>query len=386
MRKAVIAVVAAALATHAASPTALAQIAVIANDTKVRLVNGVVEVVRDPPADSVSILDLASTPPRLIGTVAAPTSVVGPPLSVAITPDERLALVTANQKIDPANAGRTIPDNRLTVIDLKATPPAAIATIETGAGPAGLSINRAGTLALVANRAAGTVTVLRIAGAAVTAIGEVRIADAASGVSHVAFTPDGRRALVTRDGDNRISVLAIDGEAVTLANRDIFAGLHPYGLAIAAGGQVAVVANIGVGAGDADTLSTIDLSREPFRVAETITVGQTPEGIMISPDGRLAAAVVMNGSNKPSGSPFHAARGKVVLLRIDGTRLVPVAEAPIGTWSQGAAFSADSRRLVVTNMVERNAQVFAVDNDGLREIATFETPGGGAAIRIANGG
>ena len=58
--------------------------------------------------------------------------------------------------------------------------------------PAGVSINRAGTLALVANRAEGTVSVFRIANGQVTPSGKVDIGTVASEVVHVAFTPDGR--------------------------------------------------------------------------------------------------------------------------------------------------------------------------------------------------
>jgi DNA-binding beta-propeller fold protein YncE len=57
-----------------------------------------------------------------------------------------------------------------------------------------------------------------------------------------------------------------------------------------------VVANIGRGQGDSDTVSVIDLQAQPFRVVETVVVGQTPEGIALSPDGKLCAVVVMNGS------------------------------------------------------------------------------------------
>ena len=50
-----------------------------------------------------------------------------------------------------------------------------------------------------------------------------------SGPSHVAIAPDGRTALVTRDGDHTISVLAIDADKVTYAHQDLGAGLKPYG-------------------------------------------------------------------------------------------------------------------------------------------------------------
>jgi len=84
--------------------------------------------------------------------------VVGPPQSVAIAPDESIALVAASTKIDPSDPKKTAPDNRLSVIDLKASPPAVIATLELGSSPAGVSFSPDGKLALVTNRGEGTVS------------------------------------------------------------------------------------------------------------------------------------------------------------------------------------------------------------------------------------
>ena len=363
-------------------PAASAELAVTANDNKVSLVNGQVKTVENPPPDSVSIIDLSATPPRLIAEVEVPASVVGPPTSVALTPDGSLALVTAATKIDPNDKTKTVPDNRMSVIDLTATPPRVLATVETGKGPAGVSINRQGTLALVAHRAEGTVGIYTISGKTVTAAGKVTLGDEKSGPSHVAIAPDGKVALVTRDGDERISVLSIDGTKVEYTKRDISAGLRPYGIDIAANGEIAAVANIGRGGGDADTVSLIDLQAKPPRVVDTITVGQTPEGLKISPDGALIAVVVMNGSNKPKESPFFNDAGKLVLLRAIGSSLHRVAEAPIGHWSQGAAFSADGRLLLVGNMVEKDVQVFEIGGASLTDTGTrIKVNGGAAAIR-----
>src|SRR5438034_5069512 len=160
-------------------------------------------------------------------------------------------------------------------------------------------------------------------------------------------------ALVTRDGDNKISVLSIDGTKVEYTRRDINAGLRPYGIDVSSKGDFAAVANIGLGQGDTDTVSLIDVRARPPRVVETVSVGQTPEGIKVSPDGRHVAVVVMNGSNKAKESPFYADHGKLVVLRAKGMKLTKVAEAPIGHWSQGAAFSPDGRTILVGNMVEK---------------------------------
>jgi DNA-binding beta-propeller fold protein YncE len=363
---------------------ARAELALSANDNKLVLENGLTRVVRDAAPDTVSVIDLAASPPALRAEIPVPSSVVGPPLSVAITPDERMALATANQRPDPADPAKMIPGITMAVIDLTANPPRITATVPTGAAPAGVSINRAGTMALVANRAEGTVSIYRIQGGQVTPAGKVEIGTVGSEVSHVAFTPDGRHALVTRYGDHMVNVLQIDGDRVTKLDREITTGVRPYGLAITPDGRWAVVANIGRGTGDADTVSLIDLQREPFRIVDTVSVGQTPEGIMTSPDSRHVAVTVMNGSNKPAGSPFHGP-GLVKMLRIDNGRLSVVSEARVGTWSQGTAFSQDGRTLLVGNMVERDVQVLRVGEDGkLTDTGTrIRVSGGSAALRTA---
>ena len=362
---------------------ASAQLAVTSNDNKVMLDNGTVKIVQNPAPDTVTIIDLKASPPKVLAEIAAPGSVVGPPFSVALTPDESLALVGSSSKIDPSDPTKTIPDTRISVIDLKASPPAVITTLEAGKSAAGISINRQGTLALVANRSEGTVSVFSISGKTVTPVGTVAIADEKSGTSHAAITPDGKMALVTRDGDSKISVLKIDGTNVEYTKRDINAGLRPYGIDVSSKGDFAAVANIGVGQGDADTVSLIDVRATPPRVVETVTVGQTPEGIKVSPDGRYVAVVVMNGSNKPKESPFHGDHGKLVILRAANMKLTKVAEAPIGHWSQGAAFSPDGKTILVGNMVEKDVQVFDFDGRSLKAVGRIKVNGGPAAVRTA---
>jgi hypothetical protein len=119
-------------------------------------------------------------------------------------------------------------------------------------------------------------------------------------------------------------------------------------------------------------------------VVETITVGQTPEGIMLSPDGKLCAVIIMNGSNKAKDSPFYADYGKLLLYSVDGLKLTKLSEAPIGHWSQGVAFSADSQHVLAQNMVEKNLMVFKVINNKLEDTGQrLQMKGGPAAIRTA---
>ena len=92
---------------------AWAQIAVSSNDHKVQQVNGVTSNADNPTPDSITILDLGQSPVKVLGTVNnVPGSVVGPPTSVAITPDESLALVAASTQIDQATRPRPSPTPR----------------------------------------------------------------------------------------------------------------------------------------------------------------------------------------------------------------------------------------------------------------------------------
>jgi hypothetical protein len=72
------------------------------------------------------------------------------------------------------------------VIDLKAKPPAVIATFESDLGATGGSINRAGTLALVANYREGTVSVFTAAGNKLTPAGKADLGDDLVGKEHCA--------------------------------------------------------------------------------------------------------------------------------------------------------------------------------------------------------
>lgn len=361
-----------------------AQLVVSANDAKVALVDGATTIVRNPPPDTVTIIDLSTSPARIVAELRAPASVIGPPQSVAIAPDSSLALVTASTKIDPADPAKTIPDDRVTVIDLAASPPAVVATLRAGSGASGVSFNRAGTLALVANRMEGTVSVFTVGGKTVAAAGKVDLGAPESGPSHVVFSADGRMALVTRNTDSLISVLSVNGAKVEYTKRDFAAGLRPYSIDVSPDGAIAVVGHVGAGpSGGADTVSVIDLASSPPRTVDHISVGPTAEGVAMSPDGRYVAVTVMDGTNLPQASPFFKPSGRLTVLAVKGRTLARAAEAPVGKWCQGAAWSPDSRRVLVQCMVEREILIFGFDGARLTPAGAIKVSGGPAGIRTA---
>lgn len=365
--------------------TASAEVAVVAVDAKVDRIKGKqVMVDNGAAADNVTILDLKAMPPKVIGEVPAPTSVSGPPTTIAVSPDESIALVTAHSKVKPDDPKKLTADNRVTVIDLKARK--AVATLEAGKAPAGVAFTAKGDLALVANRGDGTVTVLGVAGTTVTKLDTVTVGDEKAGPSGIAISPDGKFALVTLDGSaaNAIVVLDIDGTKVVPQKRVLTAGVRPYGIAISPDGKLAVVAHQGRTNGDIDPVSVIDLTAKPFRVVTTLGVGLTPEGVAFSPSGKFLAMTIMEGSAFPPDSPFYHDGGRVAVYAVKGTRLSKVAEAKIGHWSQGLVWTKNGKHILVENMVEKDVMVFDFDGEAVKDTGKrVALKGGGAALRTA---
>src|SRR6185436_8650033 len=131
---------------------------------------------------------------------------------------------------------------------LKAAPPKVTATLHAGRGASGASFSPDGTLAMVANRMAGTISVFSVQGGTVAAAGTVDLGAPDSGPSHVVFSRDGKSAYVTRNNDNLISLLSISGRTVTYTKRDIASSVKPYGIDITPAGDLAVVGHTGAGA------------------------------------------------------------------------------------------------------------------------------------------
>ena len=124
------------------------------------------------------------------------------------------------------------------------------------------------------------------------------------------FTHDGKHALLTRGGDNMVSVLNIDGSNVTVDPRPITTGMAPYTMDINAAGTLAAVSNMGRGDGDQDSVSLIDLTSKPFRVVETVGV-----------PSRSGAAEVLAGRQVSWRSARNMARPSRRAIRSTTTRV-----------------------------------------------------------------
>ena len=275
------------------------------------------------------------------------------------------------------------PDNKLYVIDLKASPPKHIGTVEIGKQPSGLSINSRGDLALVANRADNSISVLSIAGNEVKLIDTVPMGEQ---VAHIVFTPDGKRALAVKFPGHKIAVLDVSGPKVTYSKYDMPVGQWPYNIDVTPNGKLAITADNGNGGssdGHVDTVSIIDLEATPPRVIDRVVVGDAPEGFAISPTGEIAVAILLNGSaGVPKNAWFANKNGKVVVLRIDGKKVTRTQEIEVGGLPEGVVFSADGRYIYVGNYTTRDLSILKVENGTVTDTGKrVALPGSPASMR-----
>jgi DNA-binding beta-propeller fold protein YncE len=270
------------------------------------------------------------------------------------------------------------------VIDLKDKK--VIGTVKTGPGAAGLSITRDGKRAYVSNRMAGSISILSIDGKKVALVKTVPLGKPEALVSHIALAPDGKLGVATRNGEGKVSLVKLGDDTITEA-AVVDVAPRPYAAAVTPDGKTAVVASLGDPKANG-MLTVIDLtSSPPGKIVGTADIGhESLEGMMMSSDGKWIAGVAHGGSTRPKDAPQYKSNGMVVLYKLDGNKLTKVSEAPIGAWSQGAAFSKDGKIVVVGNMIQKNMQVFKNDDGKLTDTGqTIPTGGGAAAVRASTG-
>jgi DNA-binding beta-propeller fold protein YncE len=339
----------------------------------------------------VSIIDIADrTHPKIVANLPLMNTVVGPPTNLAITPNQHLALVANSLDwVKEGDSWKGTPDNKVYVIDLTQSPPAQIATIETGKQPSGMAINRAGNLALVANRADNSVSVLSINGKEVKLVDTVSVSAGGAAneqPSAVAITPDGKRALVAKFAANSVALLTIDGQKVTYTKYDMATGLWPYNVQITPNGKLAIAGNNGnkgSSDGQVDTAAIIDMEANPPRVIDQVVVGDGPEGLGMSPTGAYAVEVILNGANLSHDKFFYHPHSYVSLLKIDykKKKMTKVSEAEVGALAEGVVFSPDGNFLYVGNFMDGDVTILRLQGERLVKAGTLKLPGHPASMR-----
>jgi DNA-binding beta-propeller fold protein YncE len=373
-----------ALLAGTAFPAHAAPYMIVGNDEKPGTDADGKPIVNPTGKDTILIVDLAKPEePKIVATLPLENSIVGPPVNLAIAPNGSIALVADSMTVAEENGARKmVPTDKLFVIDLKSSPPKLVQTLNLGKQPSGLSFSPKGDMALVCNRADGTISVLKIDGTQVTQTGTIQISP---GVAHVEFTPDGKHALAVKSPDNKLAVLDIDGDKVTYNKLDLPTYAFPYNVVVSPDSKLAITADNGNGGssdGNADAVSVIDLEGAHPHVIAHLTVEDAPEGLAMSPKGDLAVVVNVNGSNMKQAW-FHHPNGSITVLRIQGKTVTPIKTVEVGAFPEAAAFSPDGGYIYVGNYADQDFSILKVDgtevtNTGKR----FKAEGHPASARM----
>jgi DNA-binding beta-propeller fold protein YncE len=336
--------------------------------------------------DQVLIVDLANPEdPKIIASLPLKNSVVGPPVNVDIDPTGTVALVADSVDVTKdGEALKQVPDNKIYVIDLKASPPKLVNTITGGKQPSGLSFSPDGKMALVANRADNSISVLSVNGTDVKITDTVAMPDS---VSQVVFTPDGKRALTTRFPAHKLSLLDIAGGKVTYSKIDLPTGQWPYNVVVSPNGKLALTSdNGGAGSSDGsvDTTSVVDLEASPPRIIDRVVVGDGPEGLAISPKGDLAVAAILRGSNMKKAY-FYNKNGSLSILRIDGKKVTKTQDIEVGGLPEAILFTPDGKYLLAGNYITQDFSILKVTGTKVKDTGKrFKVPGHPASARMGH--
>jgi len=335
-----------------------------------------------PGQDAVVVVDIANpAKPRIRASLPLMNSLVGPPTNLQITPDGRLGLV-ANSMVMNQDGGawKAAPDDKLFVIDLTANPPKLIDTVAVGKQPSGMAISRKGDLALIANRAGRSVSVLSIQNGVVKLIGDVPMEQEAAAV---AITPDGKRAFICLNTVNRIGVLSIDGQKVTYDKTlDIPAAFNPYNVDVTPDGKYAIATTTGAGGLNGDAQIVIEATGPHPHVVNMMTPGNGPEGFAISPNGKWVVSVLLLGTGAKPGAYNYTKNGEAVLMSIGaGGTLSVSSRAKLGGLPEGLAYNGKSDYVYIGNYIDRDLQTFHIQNGKLIEVDRMKLPGQPASVR-----
>jgi YVTN family beta-propeller protein len=257
---------------------------------------------------------------------------------LALSPDGRVLYAT------------DIAENRIELFDVTSSAPRLLRTAPVGLFPVHVAFGQDDRFAYVTNFQGGTVSVVDVARGSVVATIQ---------------TPAGPHGLTASPDGRLIFVACLNGQALavidTSANRLIQtltlpANAHPYSVVFGKEGRYLYVTDNFFGR--VLVVDTMKLSDPAHAVVGGAAAGQTPVLLAIAPDGRRLY-VTNSGGNLT-----------VLDLASDPIHPKLSAAVPVGRSPHGVAVSPDSRYVVVANILSGDLSV--IDASNTTVIATIK--------------
>jgi len=261
------------------------------------------------------------------------------PMGVAISPDGKYAFVTNF-------SGHTV-----SVIDTGSHQ--VLDTIQVGQGPCEMVMMPNGHIGYVANIHSSTITIIDMQ--------TLRVRETLSfHADSMVLSPDGLRLFAAQRTQDILLVLD------TTSHKPIaqISMKAPHGIAITPDGQRLYITNSGAN----QTVTVVDSSTNV--IIETIKVGNTPTGMIISPDGSWA---------------YVAVSGDAAIAVLDLQTHILKATISMDSTPEKLAITPDGKQLFITEMISN--QVSILDTESLQVTHTITLGHGpdGVAIGTVHG-
>ncbi len=349
------------------------------NDQASAYANEGMHVRPQPRPGSISVIDAAATPVKAWHVEGVQCSVIGPPSELAISADGREILVSAAMQVDPADVTKLVPGSKVTRLRFDADGLRRAGEIEVGLQPSGIRVSKDSKRAWVALRGEGRIALLSLHPEGMSVEKTWTVATPEDSIADIALSPDERTAFATLHESKTLLVFDADKDGGLSLRQRVETPVKPYHIVFFPDGKQALV---GCTTG-ADVMCLMEKSGDEWRVREKIPTGRIPEGVFVSPDGRWAAATCFDGANvcNPQ-NPWFGRPARLYVFAVNpGGSLRQTQSLKIDGVPQGAAFSADSRRLVATQFGPGNLAVFELKGEEWTPTGNFiELPGQPAAL------
>ena len=362
------------------SSAAVAQTVVSANDGHTLLEHGVQVLPRPVLHDSLSTLTRGADGLwRVVANVDVPASVVGPPTGLTLTLDGHYAIVSSASKADPAG-GKIVPDDRVSVVDLKGAAPRVVQTVQARPGATSVRLTPDGTHLMVANGKSGSISWFSFRDGHLSNEKVLMMPVEGGFVGGVAISADGKKAFVSLWKGDLVFTINIDGDDLHIDPSPILLAPGAWTMRLTPDGKYASVNVLGHGEGLPGAIAMLDLRGPSLKVVDRVVVPNAPEGTDISPDGRYLAVVSQNGSALPESSARYHARGIVTVFALNNGHLKQVAQAPGALWPQGLVFSPDGKEIITQGAVDHKLRTLSWNGKVLKVQGDTDLPGAGADL------
>lgn len=332
----------------------------------------------DGARDTLTVIGMPIVEPQTaFAQVAVSNSVLGPPQALSVNSAGSTAFVCESRGQVPSGGStfKDIPQGTLLQMVSLADPmnPVLVSSAYVGPNPSACDVSPDGTMvAVVTRKAREQLVIVPIEGGALGTPMQwelLGIDDSEASATSVSWDPTGRLLAVCLPARDEVMFYEFarvdDGLAISPFGAPVKVGKYPFHgrwtpdgkhfittdlqwqtgsdlhLLEAGPGTVSVIA---VDRGE-DTAS----DRHLHMVVSTATVGVSPEGLAISPDGKYVVTANLKKSFLPEGDS-RLESGSLTLLSLDaqsGT-LTPRGEYELGGMPEGISFDAKGNFVVVT--------------------------------------